>query len=349
MGLFDKLFSKKTETPPQNANIPSPLPKLSPYEEIEAAIARNPLSQAFRTDYADTANFSILEQDEFLFGDYQSYVCFDLETTGFSQSDDAIIEIAAVRVDHGMIKEKYQQLVNPGRPIPPKASSVNHITDDMVAGAPKIYEVLPDFLSFVGSDVLVAHNANFDSRFIAQACLRYRFRYPKKYFDSYSLKLFWPDLPDKKLSTFLSAAGIENPGAHRALDDAEALAKLMIVSLEKEFNLPLPENYEPGYSNDHYTGTVEAIDNKLSKKRFVLTGKMGDYERAEFEKIIMEHGGKCTQKSSAATDYLVMGSFPNLPQTYVSSAVISARKISQEGGKIQIISPDDVLKMLEES
>lgn len=352
MGIFDRLFGNNKNRS-QSSNAPSPGPEpvheLSTYEKIESAISQNPLSASFRAEYTETAHFKLLELPEFLFrDDPYSYVCFDLETTGLNSTDDTIIEIGAVRVHDGVITDRYHQLVNPNRSIPACVSAVNHITDDMVSSSPLIYEVLPDFLSFVGSDVLVAHNARFDSAFIAQACLRYRFKYPKCYFDSRELSFFWPDLPNRKLSTFLEAAGIENPESHRALADAESLARLMVLSLNQEFNLPLPDGFDPGYSVDHFTGAVNIVDSKLSKKRFVLTGKIEGFERSDFERLIASHGGKCTLKISNATDFLVVGSFPGLPRTYVSRAVINARKMISEGGKIQLISPDDVLLMMEE-
>ena len=348
MGLFDKLFGKKP-VPVKSEPAPPPAPALSPFEIIQSNIANNPKSAGLRVEYAEEANFQLLDLSDYVFGKNPlSFVAFDLETTGLSYSADAIIEIGAVRVADGEIVDRFHYLVNPDRHIPSDASAVNHITDDMVSSAPFLYEILPDFLSFVGSNVLIAHNARFDSGFLVQACLRYRLKYPTQYFDSRKLSYFWPGLPDQKLSTFLSAAGITNTDGHRALADAEALAMLVIFSMEKEFNLPLPEGFDPGYSNEHFTGTVEPVDSKLAKKRFVLTGKMDGYERIDFEKLIISHGGKCTIKISNATDYLVVGSFPGLPKNYVSSAVLYARKTISEGGKIQIISCSDVLKMLEE-
>lgn len=347
MGIFDKLFKKskpeKNEEPVQDS-------VLSPYELKELSISQNPLSAKYRTDYSETANYTLLDLSDYIFGKNPfSFVAFDLETTGLSNVDDAIIEIGAVRVTDGIIVDRFSSFVNPDRPVPAKASSVNKITDDMLVDAPRIYELLPDFLEFVGSDILVAHNVRFDAGFLVQSCLRNRFIYPKKYFDSMSLTFFWPDLPDRKLSTLLKAADIDNEDQHRALSDAESLAKLMIVSLGKEFNLPLPDGYDPGYSSEHFSGDVDVIDNKLSKKKFVITGKIEGFERPDFEKLIISHGGKCTQKASNATDYLVVGIFPGLPRTYISKAVINARKMISEGAKLQIISPDDVMKMLEDS
>ena len=117
--------------------------------------------------------------------------------------------------------------------MPPEASAVNHITDDMLKGQPYIKPVLSDFLRFVDDDVLVAHNGGFDASFLDNACAACGYDAPKKYFDSMRLSVYWPKLKNRKLETFLKAAGIENDGAHRALSDATATAKLCVASMAK--------------------------------------------------------------------------------------------------------------------
>ena len=99
------------------------------------------------------------------------YTLFDLETTGVSCRSDDVVEISALRVRGGAVVNSFSSLVNPGRHIPGAASQVNHITDEMVAGAPTMEEVLPEFLAFIGEDVLVGHNiARFDMKFLHRDC-----------------------------------------------------------------------------------------------------------------------------------------------------------------------------------
>ena len=98
------------------------------------------------------------------------YVVFDLETTGFSPIKDRIIEIGAVKVEHGVITDKFSTFVNPKVPIPFQITQLTSITDQMVMGAPDIETVLPQFLEFIGDAALVAHNASFDVSFIEQNC-----------------------------------------------------------------------------------------------------------------------------------------------------------------------------------
>lgn len=108
-----------------------------------------------------------------LSGYVPDYVVFDLETTGLSPNTDEIIEISAVKAEGGKVKETFSTLVNPGRPIPREASMVNGITDDMVAGAPKLPEAIKEFSEFIGKQVLVGHNIrSFDLKFLSKAFLK---------------------------------------------------------------------------------------------------------------------------------------------------------------------------------
>ena len=95
---------------------------------------------------------------------------FDIETTGFSAVNDRIIEIGAVKVENGMITEKFSEFVNPERPIPFEIEKLTSINDRMVEDAPNISVILPKFMDFCGGSVLVAHNADFDTGFIRHNC-----------------------------------------------------------------------------------------------------------------------------------------------------------------------------------
>lgn len=152
------------------------------------------------------------------------YVAFDLETTGLSPQSDAIIEIGAVKVKDGEIVETFSTFVHPGRHIPEAATAVNHITDDMVSGAPGIALALPLFQAFVGNLPCVAHNCGFDSGFLAASGMD-----PLPSFaDSLQMaRRLFPGLPNKKLATVCEAIGYEIGQAHRALDDAKAVRAIV--------------------------------------------------------------------------------------------------------------------------
>ena len=102
------------------------------------------------------------------------YVVFDLETTGISPKTDEVVEISAVKVEHGKVTDEFSTLVNPKRRIPYGASRVNGITDDMVAEAPFFEQVLEEFLEFIKGFVLVGHNiARFDMNFLYRDVEKY--------------------------------------------------------------------------------------------------------------------------------------------------------------------------------
>lgn len=116
-----------------------------------------------------------------------SYVVFDIETTGFNSVNDRIIEIGAVRVVEGEIKETFSEFVNPERPIPYKITQLTTITDDMVKDAGTIEEILPQFLKFCEGSVLVAHNAGFDTGFIRENAKRLNLPYDHTVVDTLGL------------------------------------------------------------------------------------------------------------------------------------------------------------------
>ena len=168
------------------------------------------------------------------------FIAFDTETTGFSPKNDRIVEIGAVLFENGAAKKRFQTLVNPGISIPPRATAVNHITNDMLAGAPAERQVYPYFQQFLmdggygdslyeNEIILAAHNANFDISFLRAAYERCGL--PGKFccIDTLQLaKRFLPELPDRKLDTVAEYFGIENKKAHRASSDAEVCGEILV-------------------------------------------------------------------------------------------------------------------------
>lgn len=168
------------------------------------------------------------------------YVVFDLETTGFSPIKDKIIEIGAVKVENGMITERFSTFVNPKIPIPFRITQLTSITDQMVMDAPDIDTVLPQFLEFIGDAVLVAHNASFDVGFIEQNC-RYQDIVPNfTSVDTVAMaRILLPTLSKFKLNVVANALHISLENHHRAVDDAGATAEIFVkfVEMLKERNI----------------------------------------------------------------------------------------------------------------
>jgi len=149
------------------------------------------------------------------------FVAFDLETTGLSQRNDKIIEIGAVLMKDGKELDRFQTFVDPGSKLKPEISTLTGITDDMLRGAPSIEEVLPKFIAFVGNRILVAHNADFDTGFIREACKQLDIPYGFTSVDTLVLSQnLMTKLSRHKLDLVAGALGLPEFNHHRAADDA---------------------------------------------------------------------------------------------------------------------------------
>ena len=149
------------------------------------------------------------------------YVAFDLETTGLMPRTDTIIEIGAVIMKEGRELDRFQTFVDPGRRLSREVSELTGITDDMLRGAPKIQEVLPKLLEFVGDRPLVAHNARFDCAFVTQACRQQGIKYNMTAVDTLILSQnLLPHLNKYKLDLVAKEFDLGDFNHHRAADDA---------------------------------------------------------------------------------------------------------------------------------
>lgn len=163
-----------------------------------------------------------------------TYVVFDIETTGLSKEKEMITEIGAVKVADGKIIDRFSTFVNPQRPISAEITKLTGITDDMVKDAPTIENVLPEFLKFCEDTVLVAHNASFDTGFIRIAAERAGLgELHHTIVDTLELaRALLPELNKHKLDIVCEHLGVTLNGHHRAVNDAEATAEVFIKFLD---------------------------------------------------------------------------------------------------------------------
>ena len=163
------------------------------------------------------------------------FVILDLETSGAAPSTGAgITEIGAVKVRGGEIIGEFQTFVNPQHGLSDFITSLTGITDDMLADAPKIKSVIPDFFEFLGSHketVLVAHNAPFDLGFLKAAATKHKYPWPQYHvIDTVRIArsvLDRDEVPNCKLSTLATFFGATTSPTHRALDDARATVDVL--------------------------------------------------------------------------------------------------------------------------
>lgn len=150
------------------------------------------------------------------------YVVIDLETTGLSPRHDHIIEIAALRIRNGMIADSYSSLINPEQELDPFITELTGITNEDLQDAPLIDTILPEALNFIGSDIVIAHNAHFDINFLYDASEVVLGKpFTNSFVDTLRLsrKLF-PDEESHSLESLIRKFEISQTVEHRALSDA---------------------------------------------------------------------------------------------------------------------------------
>lgn len=161
------------------------------------------------------------------------YIVFDIETTGLSQKKNKIIEIGAVKVKDGEEIDRFSEFINPEEPIPYSIEQLTSITDEMVMHAPTVDVILPKFLEFCGDDIVVAHNAAFDTGFIKKNARDLGMKFDNTIMDTMTLShVLLPELGKFTLDRVCKALNVKNEHHHRAVDDANATAKIFVKLYE---------------------------------------------------------------------------------------------------------------------
>jgi DNA polymerase-3 subunit epsilon len=163
--------------------------------------------------------------------DEAGFVVFDLETTGLSAQRDRICEIGAVRVRGLELVDSFQSLVNPGVALPGPVERLTGLRNEELRRAPPVRNVLPRFLAFAGDDLLVAHNAGFDQRFLERELLvreGRRLSEPPLCTAALARRLLEGRLRRVGLASLAHFFGVGTTPCHRALPDAEATAEVLL-------------------------------------------------------------------------------------------------------------------------
>lgn len=163
------------------------------------------------------------------------FIAFDLETTGTVPGVDQIVEIGAVRFNNGVVESVFSTLVDPRKSIPPGASAVNGITDDMVSGKPLIEDLLGSFAEFCEDLPMVAHNAPFDAQFLISDIKKHESAAPRGIIlDTLPIaRKVFPGLANYKLGTLVQHLKINSTGFHRAEEDATYCGQVYIEMLKR--------------------------------------------------------------------------------------------------------------------
>ena len=230
----------------------------------------------------DTAKITSGNKKEPLSG---SFVVFDLETTGLSKNNDKITEIGAVKIENGKITDRFSTFVNPERPIPKRIVELTSITDEMVSGAPKIYEILPKFMEFCKGSVLVAHNAEFDTGFIKKASKECGLCYNFSHLDTLMLaRGLYPELGNHRLSTLNKHLKVTLLHHHRAVDDAQATAEIFIKMVKELENMGISDISELNQKFD-----ICALSKRNQASHIILLAKNLQGIRNIYEMVSDSH------------------------------------------------------------
>lgn len=205
---------------------PAYVPDPEPHESepsVNNEIKMPTISFSFSSSYSGSERSSSAREmkGESLLKSLDNYVAVDLETTGLNPADEEIIEFAAVRVVDGRVADTFSSLANPRREISEEITKITGITNEMLATAPDVADVLKDFLAFVGDSVIVGHNVNFDVNFIYDSSERHELgTFSNDFVDTMRIsRKCTIGARNHKLDTLLKHYDIVNDNAHRALSD----------------------------------------------------------------------------------------------------------------------------------
>jgi DNA polymerase III subunit epsilon len=186
-----------------------------------------------------------------------TFVCLDCEFTGLDPENDRLLELAAVRFTFSEIIDQFEALINPDYPISESSFAVHHISQEMVKDQPKIEEVLPSFLTFIGKETIVGHAVGYDLNLLERAAARAGIPYGLKsqpVIDTLRLARFYGDSPNNSLESLATHFNVPSPGAHRALNDVRVNIEVFkhlvrkYTTLEQIFEIlshPIKMKYMP--------------------------------------------------------------------------------------------------------
>lgn len=161
------------------------------------------------------------------------FVAVDIETTGFSHRYDSIISIGAVKIEDWKVVDEFSELIHTTKKIPEKITQITGITNHMLKDAKTYPVVLTEFIEFLGNSVFVAHNADFDFRFLNQKCKnKIEHLITNEVICTVrATKMKYKNLPNYKLNTVAEHLDIPNLRHHDALNDARVSADILMVLL----------------------------------------------------------------------------------------------------------------------
>lgn len=289
------------------------------------------------------------------------YVVIDTETTGLEPMVDEIIEFAAIRIRDNKIAETMQTLIKPSAPIDEFIEDLTGITNEMLEDAPCLKEALPTIMDFIGKDILVGHNVNFDINFLYDGCMAICCEpVSNDFVDTMRLsRRLLPNMAHHRLKDIAIHYAIEQPNSHRALADCETTfecfenlkneAIRQYESTELFTEAVFKANHKYGHLEWVTTTNTEFdTSHPLYGKHCVFTGVLEKMSRVQAAQIVVDLGGFADNGVTKKTNYLILGNndYCSTIRDGKSSKQKKAEQYKLEGLDIEIISESVFYEML---
>ena len=280
-----------------------------------------------------------------------SYVAIDIETTGLDPNYDEIIEIAALKIQNGSETDRFHSLVNPKCEIDEFIESLTGITNAMLEAAPDLEIVLPQFLEFVGDNVVVGHNVNFDVNFIYDCAENLKLKlFTNNFVDTMRIsRKLYADLKHHTLADLIVTLGVGETVEHRALADCIQTKECFEIMRNRAGEIGgIPQKTNAIAKTIVAETTDFDEDSPIYGRTFAFTGTLERMTRKDAMQMVVNAGGKCTDNVVASTNYLVLGN-----QDYYkgikdgkSNKQKKAEKMQLNGADIITISENTFFDML---
>jgi len=284
------------------------------------------------------------------------FVVLDFETTGLDPTYDEIIEVGAMKVVGGVVDGEFSTLIKPANKISEFITDLTGITNEMVLDAPKIQEVLPNLLKFIGDSVVLGHNAHFDVNFLYDNCKEHL----GKPFSNDLVCIMriarnaFKDIQFFKLSKLAKYFNVNYDKAHRAMADCKTVLSIYNAIQEYfsqsniDFEALIKSNKRGLVAKDILTDKADFDESHpLFGRVCVFTGTLEKMLRKDAMQIIVDLGGKCDDNVTKKTNYLILGVIDyNKVVSDKSNKQIKAEQLQLAGLDIQVISENVFYEMI---
>ncbi|WP_282798442.1 exonuclease domain-containing protein [Lactococcus lactis] len=291
----------------------------------------------------------------------EEYVVIDIETTGLSPQWDEIIEVAALKILNGEIVDKYQTLLKPSFPVDPFISELTGITNKMLETAPIFDDIYQDLQHFIGDNILVGHNVNFDINFLYDEFESRNIILSNNFIDTMRIsRRLFKDERHHRLSDLIQRHNIIiDKDLHRAEVDINATNKAFEIFKQYiiDQKIDLEKFSKKNYTRKSYkVSDISTENTKFNEntpiygQHFVFTGKLEVMVRKDAQQLVKDLGGELDNSVTKSTNFLVLGEqdYSKIKKLGKSNKHIKAEKLKAQGQEIEIIPETVFYDFLEE-